>query len=172
MVYGFKKGCYDLEQLKAMDWGTRFALAKQDEQSGKTCIFNTDEVAKERADLFWFFDTLADQELGPIPAKEPRKVFVLVYSAFNENEDEGLYSETRVFDSLEKAIAQKEVYIKDELTSEGNHFQSLLDDACDGNLGQFQNDYVKKKSERAYHMIDTVGGDYRINIDIFEQIVL
>lgn len=169
MIYGFKKGCYDLEQLKSLDWRTRSALAEQDEQSGKTCIFNTDEEAKERADLFWLFNTPIDQEADPIPAKEPRNVFVLVYSAFDE---EGLYSETRVFNSLEKAIAKKELYIKDELTSEGNHFQVLLDDVCNGNLEEFQNDYVDTKSERAYHMVDTIGGDYRINIDIFEQIVL
>lgn len=171
MIYGFKKGCYNKSLLDAMTWKQRFALAEQDEESGKTCIFSElcrDEIPIHKSSLFWLYDTIEDQErIGYKPIDEPQKVFVLVYSAFDS---EGLYTETKVFDSLEKAITEKETYIKSEL-SEGNHFGTLFEDVCDSDLKRFQEDYVGEMSDRAYHMVDCFDDEYWVNLDIYEQII-
>lgn len=171
MIYGFKKGCYDKALLDAMIWKQRFALAEQDEESGKTCIFSVihhDEIPDNKASLFWIYDTMEDQErIGYKPVDEPQKVFVLVYSSFDS---EGLYTETKVFDSLEKAIAEKDVYIKSEL-SEGNHFGTLFEDVCNSDLEKFQEDYVREMTDRAYHMADFFDDEYWVNLDIYEQII-
>lgn len=78
MVYGFKKGCYNKSLLDAMAWKHRFALAEQDEESGKTRIFNRhDDIPDNKASLFWLYDTIEDQErIGYKPIDEPQKVFV------------------------------------------------------------------------------------------------
>jgi len=172
MIYGFKKCCYNKEMLDALSWKKRFALAEQDENSGKACIFKEyshDEIPEHKAEFFWLYDTFTDQEMiGYKPADEPQKVFVLVYSAYDS---EGLWTETRVFDSLEKAITEKETYIKSEL-SEGNHFGLLFEDACGSDLERFQEDYVREMSDTKYHMADCIDNEYWVNIDIYEQVVL
>lgn len=172
MVYGFKQGCYDKAQLDALNWKQRFALAEQDENSGKACIFreyHRDEIPDYKAELFWLYDTEIDQEkIGYKPVDDPKKVFVLVYSAYDS---EGLWTETRVFDSLEKAIAEKEVYIKNEL-NEDCHFGGLFHDVCDSNLEKFQEEYVREMTDTKYHMADCIDDEYWVNLDIYEQVVL
>lgn len=172
MIYGFKKGCYDKALLDAMTWKQRFALAEQDEESGKTCIFSVihhDEIPDNKASLFWLYDTMEDQErIGYKPVDEPQKVFVLVYTAFDS---EGLYTETKVFDTLEKAIAEKEVCIKNEL-SEENHFGDLFQYECGGDLQKFQEKYtIDRIDKRTYHMMDIHYCEYYVNLDIYEQII-
>lgn len=167
MVYGFKKGCYDKAQLDALTWKQRFALAEQDETTGKTFISHSQR--DDLTDLFWLYDTLKEQdEICYKPVAEPQKVFVLVYASYDS---EGLWTETRVFDSLEKAITEKETYIKSEL-SEGNHFGLLFEDACGSDLERFQEDYVREMSDTKYHMADCIDDEYWVNIDIYEQVVL
>lgn len=172
MVYGFKKGCYDKAQLDALTWKQRFALAEQDENSGKACIFrefHRDEIPDHKAEFFWLYDTIIDQEnIDYKPVKPAQKVFVLVYASYDS---EGLYTETKVFDSLEKAITEKERIIKNEL-DEDCHFGGLFHDVCDSNLEQFQEDYVREMTDTKYHMADCIGDEYWVNIDIHEQVVL
>lgn len=172
MVYGFKKGCYNKEMLDALTWEKRFALAEEYENSGKACIFrkyHRDEIPNRYAELFWFYDTDIDQDMtdGKL-VDDPQKVFVLVYSAYDS---EGLWTETKVFDTLEKAIAEKEVYIKSEL-DENNHFGGLLHNACDSDLERFQEDYVREMLDTKYHMADCIDGEYWVNLDIYEKVVL
>lgn len=171
MIYGFKKGCYDKAQLDALTWKQRFALAEQDENSGKAFINSetSNEMPEINESFFWLYDTIKEQEMiGYKPVDEPKKVFVLVYTSFDS---EGLYTETKVFDSLEKAITEKEVYIKSELSDNNNHFGGLFEDVCGGDLQEFQETYVEQLSDTKYHMIDTYSDDYYLFLDIYEQVV-
>lgn len=170
MIYGFKKGCYDKAQLDALTWKQRFALAEQDENSGKAFINSetSNEMPEINESFFWLYDTIKEQEMiGYKPVDEPKKVFVLVYTSFDS---EGLYTETKVFDSLEKAITGKEIYIKNEL-DEDCHFGGLFHDDCDSNLEKFQKIFVDEMTDTKYHMADRICNEYWINIDIYEQVV-
>ena len=71
---------------------------------------------------------------------------------------------------MEKAIAEKEVYIKSEL-SEGNHFGTLFEDVCNSDLERFQEDYVREATDRSYHIADCLDVEYWVNLDIYEQII-
>lgn len=163
MVYGFKRGCYDKSLLDQMSQGDRIALARQDEEKGTSRIYpdNVDPSTDTTSRLYWVYD-------NPDCGSSPRKVFALVYASYD---DEGLYTETRAFDTLEKAVAEKEAYIRTELSNEDNHFGGILHNACDGDIEEFQATYVRKMTERCYHMEDTRFEDYFISIDIHENIV-
>lgn len=163
MVYGFKRGCYDKGSLDKMSQGDRIALAKQNAKKGTSMIFpdNVGLSADSVTQLYWVYDE-------PDCGASPRKVFVVVFASYD---DEGLYTETNVFDTLEKAVLDKETYIRSELSNEDSHFGGILQDVCDGNLDEFNATFARQMTERSYRIADTRFGDYFINIDIHEEIV-
>lgn len=98
-----------------------------------------------------------------------KTVYVFTYTAFDE--EEGLYCNTKVFDTLEKAQAEMQSAINNEINEEYCHFGGIYKDDCGSDLAKFEDDFVIEKSDVSYHIADKPGYDYFINLDIFTKII-
>lgn len=97
-----------------------------------------------------------------------KTIYIFTYTAYDE---EGLYTQAKAFDTLEKAQAEMKAAINNEVTDEYCHFGGIYKDVCDSNLDKFEEDFVIEKSDVSYHIADDTDYGYYINFDIFTQIV-
>ena len=89
-----------------------------------------------------------------------KTIYIFTYTAYDE---EGLYTQAKAFDTLEKAQAEMKAAI--------NNFGGIFKDVCDSNLDKFEEDFVIEKSDVSYHIADNTDYGYYINFDIFTQTV-
>lgn len=168
MIYGFKKLAFSKQQLDKMSEDTRVALAKLESKKGIAFAYDgtneEDEHFTRMDDLYYIYeDKRTEKHDNNVP-----KVYVVVYSAYDPDPDAGLYTETHVFDTLEKAIEDKDRYILSEIADDWSVFGGIARQ-CDSSE-EFFEQYAKECTERSLHLYDS-SSDNSLNIDIYEQII-
>lgn len=168
MIYGFKKLAFGKEQLDKMSEDARVALAKLESKKGIAFVYDgtneEDEHFTRMDDLYYLYeDKRTEKHDNNVP-----KVYAVVYSAYDPDPDAGLYTETHVFSTLEKAIEDKDRYIQAEIADDWSVFGGLAS-MCKSS-DEFFEQYAKEITERSLHLYDA-SSDQSLNIDIYEQIV-
>lgn len=168
MIYGFAKSFFGKTELDRMSEDKRVALATQELKGGKTFVYNGKiEESNRLAYLSEGYYTYEDKRTEKHDNNVP-KVYVVVYSSYDPDPDAGLYTETHVFDTLEKAIEDKDRYVQSEIADDCSVWGGIAI-LCDSSE-EFFEQYAKECTERSLHLYDT-SSDQSLNIDIYEQIV-